>query len=121
MILIAPRNPKSAWSAINKAHVERARASGAMTAAGETKIMAAQANGQWSFLDDVERLDMPDDLAAALRANGTRPVWDSCPRTVKRGTLEWIKTAKTPPTRAVRIAAVATSAAQGQRPRIFRR
>ncbi len=66
MILIAPRNPKSAWSAINKAHVERARASGAMTPAGEAKIAAALANGQWSFLDDVERLEVPGDLAAAL-------------------------------------------------------
>ncbi len=119
MILIAPRNVKSAWSAINKAHVERARQSGAMTPAGEAKIAAALANGQWSFLDDVERLEVPDDLAAAL--GDLRPGWDAYPRSVRRGTLEWIKTARTPGTRSKRVADVTTSLAAGLRPSPFRR
>ena len=66
MQLISRRNPKSAWSAINKAHVDRARASGAMTPAGEALVTIAQTNGMWSFLDDVERLETPPDLAQAL-------------------------------------------------------
>lgn len=121
MILIAPRNPKSAWSAINKAHVERARASGAMTPAGEAKIAAAQANGQWDFLNDVDALIAPDDLLAALDATVQRAFWDAIPRSVKRGTLEWIKTAKTPETRQKRIKDMTDSAAQGLRPSPFRR
>jgi len=120
MILIAPRRVTSAWSAINKAHVERARVSGAMTPAGEAKIAAAMANEQWTFLDDVERLEMPPDLAAALESGG-RAVWDAWPRSVKRGCLEWIKTAKTSPARAARIAETAKDAASGLRPRLFRR
>ena len=120
MILIAPRRVTSAWSAINKAHVDRARASGAMTPAGEARIAAAIANGQWTFLDDVKRLEMPPDLAAALGSGG-RAAWDAYPRSVKRGCLEWIKTAKTAPTRASRIAEVAKDAASGLRPRLFRR
>jgi uncharacterized protein YdeI (YjbR/CyaY-like superfamily) len=120
MILIAPRRVTSAWSAINKAHVDRARASGAMTPAGEAKVAVAIANGQWTFLDDVEQLELPPDLAAALESGG-RAVWDACPRSVKRGCLEWIKTAKTAPTRASRIAEVAKDAASGLRPRLFRR
>jgi uncharacterized protein YdeI (YjbR/CyaY-like superfamily) len=120
MILIAPRRVTSAWSAINKAHVDRARASGAMTPAGEAKVAAAIANGQWTFLDDVERLELPPDLAAALESGG-RAVWDAWPRSVKRGCLEWIKTTKTAPTRASRIAEVAKDAASGLRPRLFRR
>ncbi|MCF6444177.1 YdeI/OmpD-associated family protein [Nereida sp. MMG025] len=40
---------------------------------------------------------------------------------VKRGTLEWIKTAKQPRTRAARIADVASSAAAGRRPKPYRR
>jgi uncharacterized protein YdeI (YjbR/CyaY-like superfamily) len=119
MILIAPRNVRSAWSAINKAHVERARASGAMTAAGEAKIAAAMANGQWTFLDDVDRLEVPDDLAAAL--GPLRPGWEDWPRSVRRGTLEWIKTARTAETRAKRIADVQASLADGKRPSPFRR
>ncbi|MES2143296.1 MAG: YdeI/OmpD-associated family protein [Pseudomonadota bacterium] len=121
MILIAPRNPKSAWSAINKAHVERARASGAMTPAGEAKIAIAVASGQWDFLNDVDALIAPDDLLVALDTGGQRAFWDAIPRSVKRGTLEWIKTAKTPQTRGKRIADVVQSASQGLRPSPFRR
>lgn len=121
MILVAPRNPKSAWSAINKAHVERARASGAMTPAGEAKIAAAQANGMWDFLNDVEALINPPDLTEALAATGTAAFWTTQPRSIRRGALEWIKTAKTPETRAKRIHDVADSAAQGLRPTPFRR
>lgn len=118
--LISPRKPGSAWSAVNKAHVARARASGAMTQAGEAKIALALANGMWSFLDDVEALLVPDDLAAAL-AGTAGEVWAGYPRTVKRGTLEWLKMAKGAETRAARIAEIATSAAAGLRPGIFRR
>ena len=111
---IAPRKAKSAWSAVNKAKVEEARASGAMTGAGEAAIARAKANGMWSFLDDVERLEVPADLAASL--GDLRSSWDDCPRSAKRGTLEWIKTAKTDATREKRIAQVAERLAVGQRP-----
>lgn len=120
-VRISPRNPKSAWSAVNKGHVARARASGAMTAAGEALIATAQANGMWDFLDDVERLEVPDDLAGALTAEAVFLVWDGWPRSVKRGTLEWIKTAKTTPTRQKRIRDVVQSAERGLRPSPFRR
>ena len=117
--LVAPRRPGSAWSAVNKDLVGKARASGAMTPAGEAKVAAAEANGMWTFLDDVEAGTVPDDLAAAL--GDGRAVWDGWPRSVTRGTLEWIKTAKTGPTRAKRIADVADSAGRGLRPSPFRR
>lgn len=118
-VLIAPRNPKSAWSAVNKAKVEAARSSGAMTPAGEALIDAAKGNGMWEFLDDVERLERPADLETAL---GDRVAgWEDWPRSVKRGTLEWIKTAKTEPTRAKRIADVVSSLDKGLRPSPFRR
>jgi uncharacterized protein YdeI (YjbR/CyaY-like superfamily) len=118
--LAAPRNTASAWSAVNKAHVERAIEAGAMTPAGLAKINAAKANGMWDFLNDVEALIDPSDLTDALQGRAAE-VWAAHPRSVKRGTLEWIKMAKTPATRAARIAEVAASAAQGLRPKIFRR
>ncbi len=119
-ILIAPRNPRSAWSALNKAHVAAARAAGLMMPAGEALVAAAQANGMWEFLDDVERLEAPGDLTAAL-AYGGAAGWAAYPRSIKRGALEWIKTAKGAETRAKRIADVAGSAAAGLRPSPFRR
>ena len=118
---ISPRRAGSAWSAVNKALVEKARASGAMTAAGEVRIAQAQADGLWSFLDDVERLEVPADLAVALRAADAEVVWEGFPRSVRRGTLEWIKTAKQDATRARRIAVVAERAGRGQRPSPFSR
>jgi len=121
MLLIAPRKATSAWSAINKAHVARARASGAMTPAGEAKIAAAQASGMWDFLDDVERLEVPRDLAEALAVKAARATWDGFPRSIRRGALEWLKMAKGPETRAARIADIADSAAEGMRPKPFRR
>jgi uncharacterized protein YdeI (YjbR/CyaY-like superfamily) len=115
----APRNPRSAWSAVNKEIVARMRAEGRMTSAGEVVIAAAVENGMWAFLDDVERGEVPDDLAAAL--GELRQVWDGWPRSVTRGTLEWITTAKTEATRTRRIADVVESARGGVRPSIFRR
>lgn len=117
-VRVAPRRPKSAWSAVNKAKVEEARAAGLMQPSGEAAISIAQSNGMWEFLDDVERLEIPDDLAAAL---GTaREVWDTYPRSVKRGMLELIKSAKKAETREKRISALVEDASQGLRPRSFR-
>lgn len=121
LLLISPRKVTSAWSAVNKAHVERARASGAMTPAGEAKIAAALANGMWDFLNDVDALQVPDDLAGALAQTGAMPGWEAYPKSIRRGTLEWIKTARTAPTRAARIADVVASAGAGLRPKPFRR
>jgi uncharacterized protein YdeI (YjbR/CyaY-like superfamily) len=121
MLRIAPRNPASAWSAVNKAHVERARAGGVMTPAGEAKVAAAKANGMWDFLNDVDALTLPPDLTAALAATGTTGFWAAQPRSIRRGTLEWIKTAKTPETRDKRIRDVTDSATAGLRPSPFRR
>ncbi len=117
-VLIAPRNPKSAWSAVNKVKVAEARADGSMTPAGEALITVAQSNGMWTFLDDVERLEVPEDLCEAL---GDLDGWEAYPRSIKRGTLEWIKTAKTAPTRAKRIEDVRLSLRDGLRPSPFRR
>jgi len=64
--LISPRRETSAWSAVNKEIVARMREAGRMQPAGEARIAAALANGMWTFLDDVERLEVPDDLGAAL-------------------------------------------------------
>ncbi|MCK0168214.1 YdeI/OmpD-associated family protein [Jannaschia sp. S6380] len=115
---VAPRRETSTWSAVNKRLVAKARATGAMTPAGEARIAAARANGMWAFLDDVEAGIVPEDLDAAL--GDLRAVWDDWPRSVTRGTLGWIKSAKTAPTRAKRIADVVESAGRGLRPSPFR-
>lgn len=106
--LISPRKATSAWSAVNKEIVARMKDACRMQPAGDAKIAAAKANGMWTFLDDVERLEVPNDLATAL---GTaRENWDTWPKSIRRAWLEKIKWAKTEPTRAKRIAACAAAA-----------
>ena len=116
MIRISPRNPKSNWSGINKEKVLRLRSEGRMTPAGEALVEAAQANGCWTFLEDVEQLIVPPDLAAALEQNpDAAHYFDRFPDSSKRGILEWIKTAKTAATRDKRIRETAEKAARNVR------
>ena len=65
-LYFAPRKPRSVWAATNKARVERLIAAGRMAPAGLAAIERAKANGSWEILDSVERLEVPEDLAAAL-------------------------------------------------------
>jgi uncharacterized protein YdeI (YjbR/CyaY-like superfamily) len=116
MLWLAPRRPTSAWSRPNKVRVERLLAEGRMGPAGQRAVDEAKRNGTWSLLDDVEDLVVPEDLAAELEGRpGARAAWDTFPRSVRRGILEWILLAKRPQTRAARVAETADKAARGER------
>jgi uncharacterized protein YdeI (YjbR/CyaY-like superfamily) len=112
----SPRKATSAWSRTNKERVERLRAEGLMAPEGEAVIAAAIANGSWEKLDAVEDLVEPDELAAGLdQVPSARAAWDSFPRGVKRGILEWISLAKRDETRAQRIQETIAKASVGER------
>lgn len=122
MLLLSPRRLGSAWSAANKARIERLVAAGLVHHAGLAAVRAAQSDGSWTFLDDVERLDVSADLAAALAAHpGAAGHFDRFPRSVRRGILEWIKQARRPETRARRIEETARLAAENRRANQFER
>lgn len=115
-LLMSPRKPGSAWSAINKAVAERLIAAGEMHPAGLAVVERSRADGSWTFLDDVEAGILPDDLADALDSRPpARAIFDSFPRSARRGILEWIKQAKRPQTRANRIRETAELAERGER------
>jgi uncharacterized protein YdeI (YjbR/CyaY-like superfamily) len=117
----APRKPRSNWSKINKAKVERLIAEGRMTPAGMAAVELAKANGSWSNLDDVEAMVVPDDLIAALDAvPAARACFDSLSAIRRKELLYWLSGAKRPTTRADRIRQIAEAAAQGKRPERFR-
>jgi uncharacterized protein YdeI (YjbR/CyaY-like superfamily) len=116
MLRFSPRSRNTGWSALNKRRVARMLAEHRMQPAGLAKIEAAKADGSWSRLDAVDALEVPADLAKALKAQkGAAAAFDGFPRSVKRGILEWILGAKKPETRAKRILETATLAAQGKR------
>jgi len=116
MILLSPRKTGSSWSAVNRERVERLIAAGAMHPAGLARVAAAKADGSWSRLDAVEALTIPDDLAAALVPGSVADGhFHAFPRSVARRILEWIGNARTPETRARRIAETAAKAADNLR------
>lgn len=116
MLWFAPRKPRTGWSRLNKQRVERLIAAGQMTPAGMAKVAAARQDGSWSALDAVEALEIPPDLASALAAYpAAQAHFDAFPRSAKRGILEWIAAAKTPATRAKRVAETARLAQDNQR------
>ena len=116
LLWFAPRKPKTGWSRVNKTHVARLIADGRMTEAGLAKVMEAQRDGSWTKLDTVEALVVPADLVKAMAVYpGARAYFDAFPRSVKRGILEWISTAKRAHTRQRRVDETARLAAQNER------
>ena len=116
MLWVSPRRPGSRWSRLSKKRAGRVEAAGLMAPAGRDAVEAAQADGSWTALDDVENLVVPDDLAAALDARPpARAEWDAFPPSTRRGILEWILSAKRAATRAGRIGETARLAQKGKR------
>lgn len=122
MLWFAPRKPRTGWSRPNKERVARLIADGRMTAAGLAKVDAAKRDGSWTKLDAIESLEIPPDLAAALNAETlAKEHFAEFPRSVKRGILEWISTAKKPETRQRRIEETARLAAKNVRANQWRK
>lgn len=116
MLRLSPRKAGSAWSGVNKKKIERLEAEGRMTKAGLAAIARAKADGSWSSLDSIADLVPPPDLARALRSTpGAQRHFDAFPPSVRRAILEWITQAKTPETRARRVAETARLAADNIR------
>ena len=115
MLLLAPRKPKSVWSALNKRRIDALEKSGLMRDAGRAKIEQAKLDGSWTALDAVEALEMPADLAKALGRKGSA-TFDAWPPFLRKQTLYYVAAAKRPETRARRIEEVASAAKQGRRP-----
>lgn len=121
MLLLSPRKPGSAWSAANKARIMRLTEDGKTTPAGLAAVALAKTDGSWSFLDDVERLEVPRDFADALAHHpDAAKHFAAFPRSIRRGILEWIKQAKRSETRSRRIDDTARLASVNQRANQFR-
>lgn len=113
MLLVAPRKPRNTWSASNKQRVARLRKSGRMTPAGQAKVDAAKKDGSWTFLDDIEKLVVPDDLAAALNRNKrAKRNFEAFNGSARKVILLWIKTAKQDKTRQKRVSETVRLAAK---------
>lgn len=114
MHLVTPRRSGSIWSRANKEKVARLEREGQMELPGRAVIERAKEDGSWSLYDEVEALVTPPDLVAAFSTRG-HAAWEGFSDSSRKAILWWIKSAKTDPTRAKRIAQTAERAAAGLR------
>ena len=115
MLWMAPRRAKTGWSATNKARVAKLVAAGLMAEPGLAKVRAAKRDGSWTLLDAVEALEVPEDLARALRASRGEDHFAAFPKGVRKQLLEWVRCAKKQATRDKRVAEIARLAAMNIR------
>ena len=110
-----PRNPRSAWSNVNRELVERLTAQGLMTPPGQAAVDLAKRTGTWSMLADAQNGIVPDDLRQQLAADeAAERNFDAFSRTSKRTSLEWIARTKRPETRQRRIARTVENATRNR-------
>jgi uncharacterized protein YdeI (YjbR/CyaY-like superfamily) len=115
-LFIAPRKPKSVWSALNKKRIQKLLTLNKMTAAGLQKIEAAKKDGSWIVLDKIEALEMPTALKKALAKNKIANTnFNAFPPGIKKQIYQWIISAKTDTTITKRVTETVTLAEQNIR------
>lgn len=112
------RKPKSGWSKINKAKVQRLLAEGKMMPAGRAAVEMAQQNGAWTLLDEVEELRVPADLEQAFVLQPeAQNFFLHLSRTTKRNLLLGLILAKRPSTRQQRLLTILNLVNRNLKPR----
>lgn len=99
-----PRNPKSAWSALNKKYIKELATQHLIQPSGLQSIAIAKDNGSWTALDDVENLIIPEDLQKAFNSNPLAfENYNNFARSYRKSYLYWLNQAKREATRQNRI------------------
>jgi uncharacterized protein YdeI (YjbR/CyaY-like superfamily) len=105
--VFTPRKPASAWSPLNKTRVEKLIAAGQVTPAGMKMIELARTTGLWDAHAETEALTMPQELKKALNGNANaKKNWPTYTVSQQKAFLRMLHDAKTPDTRAKRIARI---------------
>ena len=112
-----PRGPKSLWSRVNCEKVAALTEAGRMRPAGLDAVARARADGRWdAAYDSQSRATAPDDFTAALAASPAAASFFATLDGANRyAFLFRIQTAKTPATRAKRIAAFVAMLERGEK------
>lgn len=109
-----PRKPRSVWSAVNIAHVERLQAEGRMHPAGLAAYekRTADLTGVYSH---EQRNELTVEQAASLAANpAAQAFWDAATPSYRRAVANWVQSAKREQTRADRLATLVEDCAAGR-------
>lgn len=115
MQLISPRRVQH-WAKSYKERAKKLIESGKMHPSGLQSIQTSKENGLWYFMDEVDNLVVPEDLAKALaERSNAREFFEAINDSSKRFVLRWIKLAKTDKTRAKRIEKIADLSQKGEK------
>jgi uncharacterized protein YdeI (YjbR/CyaY-like superfamily) len=112
-----PRRARSKWSQINRARAETLIESGAMRPAGLREIERAKDDGRWeAAYPSPSKIEVPDDLRAALDANpAAAQSFEQLDATNRYAVLYRIHDAKRADTRARRIEQFVAMLARGEK------
>lgn len=112
-----PRRPRSKWSLINVGKAEALIASGAMHPAGLREVERAKEDGRWeAAYPSPSRIEVPEDLRAALAANpAAQEFFDTLDANNRYAILYRIHDAKRSDTRARRIEKFVGMLARGEK------
>jgi len=98
------RNPKSAWSALNKKHIQELKTKKLLHQSGLDSIKIGKQNGAWTALDTVEKGVVPEDLQIEFDQNKTAFDNYNCfAPSYRKSYLYWLNQAKREVTRKNRI------------------
>lgn len=113
--LISPRKAQH-WAKTYKERAAKLIEEGKMHEAGLKAIDRSKENGLWNFMDDVDNLIIPADLAKELsNRKGATAFFESINPSSKRFVLRWLKLAKTEKTRIKRIKKLAELSSKGEK------
>lgn len=115
MQLISPRKVEH-WARTYKDRAAKLIEEGKMQKAGFQSIELSKQNGLWDFMEDVDKLIVPNDLQEALdQKPGATEFFYTINDSSKRFLFRWIKLAKTEKTRKARIEQLAELSAKGEK------
>lgn len=121
-LYISKRKPKSVWSKINKAHVNKLIHEGLMQPAGLAASHIAKQNGSWDTLNSSDNLEIPLEMRRLLADTPiAKQHFDNFSESTRRNILQWIYDAKRPETRNTRIHKTVELAAQNLKANEYRR
>lgn len=115
MQLISPRRVQH-WAKSYKDRAAKLIAEGKMHAAGLRSIEQSKKVGLWDFMEDVDRMEVPQDLQDELdKVPGASDFFHHINDSSKLFVLRWLKFAKTEKTRLARIQQLAELSGRGEK------
>lgn len=89
------RKAKSNWSKVNKLKVEQLLKENKIMPQGLKMIELAKQTGTWDALNKVDELKIPQEMEELFEKNNQAKInFENFPKSIKRGILEWIYSAK---------------------------